>query len=114
MSKCLTVVALVLLVLTGAMGLRNIVAANAATLSASGLSAPAIWANGGGPIPPRNGGGPIPPRNGGGPIPPQSISSGVLANGGGPIPPRNGGGPIPPRNGGGPIPPLKGGGGGIY
>ena len=32
MYKCLTVVALVLLVLTGAMGLRNIVAANAATI----------------------------------------------------------------------------------
>ena len=88
MSKCLTVVALVLLVLTGAMGLRNIVAANAATLSASGVSAPAIWANGGGPIPPLKGGG-----------------GGIWANGGG---------PIPPRNGGGPIPPLKGGGGGIH
>ena len=114
MSKCLTVVALVLLVLTGAMGLRSIVAANASTLSASSISAPAIWANGGGPIPPlkgggggiwANGGGPIPPRNGGGPIPP-------LKGGGGGIS-ANGGGPIPPRNGGGPIPPLKGGGGGI-
>ena len=44
MYKCLTVVALVLLVLTGAMGLRNIVATNAATFSASSLSASAIWA----------------------------------------------------------------------
>ena len=43
MSKCLTVVALVLLVLAGAMGLRNIVASGATTPSASGLSAPAIW-----------------------------------------------------------------------
>ena len=57
MSKFSTVVALVLLVLTGAMGLRNIVGANAATLSASSISAPAIWANGGGPIPPPQGGG---------------------------------------------------------
>ncbi len=47
MSKCLTVVALSLLVLTGAMGLRNIVAANASTLSGSNLSVRAI-----GPAPP--------------------------------------------------------------
>jgi hypothetical protein len=115
MSKCLTVVALALLVLTGAMGLRSIVAGNASTLSATSLSAPAIWSNGGGPIPPlkgggggiwANGGGPIPPRNGGGPIPPRSVA------GSSSLP--NGGGPIPPRNGGGPIPPLKGGGGGSY
>ncbi len=39
MSKCLTVVAFVLLVLSGAMGLRNIAVANAATSSASSLSA---------------------------------------------------------------------------
>ena len=56
MSKCLTVVALVLLVLSGAMGLRNISAANAATFSASGLSAPAIWATSIG-IPPPGGDG---------------------------------------------------------
>jgi hypothetical protein len=76
MSKCLTVVALVLLVLTGAMGLRNISAVKAATLSASSLSAPAFWATAIGPAPPipRSGGherataiGPAPPipRSGG-------------------------------------------------
>ena len=70
MSKCLTVVVLVLLVLTGAMGLRNIVAANAATFSASNLSAPAVWANGGGPVPPVPGGGGHVRANGGGPVPP--------------------------------------------
>ena len=52
MSKWLTVVVLVLLVLTGAMGLRNIVVANASTLSSSYSSSPAIWGNGPGPIPP--------------------------------------------------------------
>lgn len=58
MSKCLSVVAFVLLVLTGAMGLRNL-ATNAATTSASTVSAPAIWANGPGPIinPGQGGGG---------------------------------------------------------
>jgi hypothetical protein len=55
MSKCLTVVAFALLVLSGAVGLRNIAAAHAVTSSAS---APAIWANGGGPMPsPGRGGG---------------------------------------------------------
>jgi hypothetical protein len=38
MSKCLTVVAFVLLVLSGAMGLRNIASANTATSSMSSLS----------------------------------------------------------------------------
>jgi hypothetical protein len=58
MSKCLTVVAFALLVLTGAMGLRNIAGANAVTSSASTISAPAVWANGGGPLPiPKPGGG---------------------------------------------------------
>jgi len=52
MSKWLSVVALVLLVLTGAMGLRNIATAHAATFSGSTLSAPAFLANGGGPWPP--------------------------------------------------------------
>ena len=74
MSKSLTVVALVLLVLTGAMGLRNLTAANAATFSASSVSAPVIWASGPGPIPsPRGGGhvwasgpGSIPSPRGGG------------------------------------------------
>jgi hypothetical protein len=74
MYKCLIVVAFVLLVLTGAMGLRSITAANAGTFSASLNSAPAIWANGGGPVPPAPGGG------------------GITANGGGPVPPAQGGG----------------------
>ena len=52
MSKWLTVVAFVLLVLAGSVGLRNIAAANAASLSVSNGSLPvAIWAQGG-PIPP--------------------------------------------------------------
>ena len=57
MSKCLTVVALVLFVLTGAMGLRNISATKAATFSASSLSAPAIWATAIGVPPPIPGSG---------------------------------------------------------
>ena len=91
MSKSLTVVALVLLVLTGAMGLRNIVGANAATLSASNVSAPAVWANGGGPVPPSRGGGGV-WGNGGGPVPPSRGGGGIRANGGGPVPPSRGGG----------------------
>ena len=77
MNRWTTVVLLVLLVLAGAMGLRNL-------LAQEGV----LTANGGGPIPPSpwmNGGGPIPPSpwsNGGGPIPPSPWS-----NGGGPIPP---------------------------
>jgi hypothetical protein len=39
MSKCLTVVAFALLVLSGAMGLRNIVATHAASSSGTSLSA---------------------------------------------------------------------------
>ena len=58
MSKCLTVVAFVLLVLSGAMGLRKIVATSA---TGPGLSAPALLAQGGGaPFPP-----PPPPGGGG-------------------------------------------------
>ena len=68
MSKCLTVVALVLLVLAGAMGLRNLTATNAATSPASSLSAHAIWAIGGGPVPSTGGGGNFSPI-GGGPVP---------------------------------------------
>jgi len=116
MYKCLTVVALVLLVLTGAMGLRNIVAANASTFSGSNLLASAFFASGPGPIPP------IPPGGGGhfsasgpGPIPPIPPGGGghFSASGPGPIP------PIPPGGGGhfsasgpGPIPPIPPGGGG--
>ena len=97
MHKCLTVVALVLLVLTGAMGLRNISTANAVSISASNFSAPVFWANGPGPIPP------IPPGGGGH----------LSANGPGPIPPipPGGGGHIS-ANGPGPIPPIPPGGGG--
>ncbi len=51
MSKLLSVVALVLLVLSGALGLRNLVAANATTVSALNNSSPVIWSNGPGPIP---------------------------------------------------------------
>jgi len=83
MSKCLTVVALVLLVLTGAMGLRNITAANAGTFSASSLSTHAVWANGPGPIP-SPGGGKV-WANGPGPIPSPGGGK-VRANGPGPIP----------------------------
>ena len=72
MYKCLTVVALVLLVLTGAMGLRNI-SANAAMLSASSGSAPAIWSIGPG-VPPAIGPG-VPPEIGPG-VPP-AIGPGV-------------------------------------
>jgi hypothetical protein len=97
MSKWLAVVGLVLLVLSGAMGLRNLVVANAPTVSALNSSSLAIWANGPGPIPP------IPPPTGGhvrangpGPIPPIPPPTGghVRANGPGPIP------PIPPPTGG--------------
>jgi len=72
MSKWLAVVALVLLVLAGAMGLRNIVTSNSGAV---------ILANGQGPIPPTpwaNGQGPIPPtpwNNGQGPIPPTPWST---------------------------------------
>jgi hypothetical protein len=81
MSKCLTVVALVLLVLTGAMGLRNIVASNATTLSASSLSA--IWSIGPG-------------------VPPQASAIGTIGPG---VPPRIGPG-VPPRIGPG-VPPRE-------
>ena len=96
MYKCLTAVAFALLLFTGAVGLQSITAANAATFSASYNSAPSIWANGGGPIPPIPGGGLHTWANGGGPIPP--IPGGGLhtwANGGGPIPPIPGGGIAP-------------------
>src|SRR5467141_740276 len=116
MSKWLAVVALVLLVLSGAMGLRNLVVANAPTVSALNSSSLAIWANGPGPIPPIRpvGGGHV-WANGPGPIPPIPPAGGghVRANGPGPIP------PIPPAGGGhvrangpGPIPPIPPAGGG--
>jgi hypothetical protein len=71
MSRKLTVILLVMLVLTGAMGLKTIVTSHAdgAVIMASG---------GGGPVPPSpwksGGGGPVPPSpwksGGGGPVPP--------------------------------------------
>jgi len=56
MSKCLTVVAFALLVLSGAMGLRNIAGTKAVTSAATTVSAPATWANGPGWPPPLPGG----------------------------------------------------------
>lgn len=55
MSKCLTVAAFVLLVLSGAMGLKSLAVSSAA----SKASSPVIWANGPGPIinPGQGGGG---------------------------------------------------------
>ena len=53
MSKSLTVVVLVLLVLTGAMGLRNVASANAATFS---VSSHATLGNGPHPLPLPGGG----------------------------------------------------------
>ncbi len=91
MYKCLTVVALVLLVLTGAMGLRNLTAANAATFSASGVSAPVVWASGPGPIPTPRGGGNV-RASGPGPIPTPRGGGNVRASGPGPIPTPRGGG----------------------
>src|SRR5882724_7325244 len=83
MLKWLKVITLVLLILTGTMGLRMLVA-NAGSFS--GINA--TWSNGGAPIPP-----PPPPgghiwSNGGAPIPPPPPPGGhVKANGGAPIPP---------------------------
>jgi hypothetical protein len=97
MSKWLTVVALVLFVLSGAMGLRNFVVANATTISALNGSSAAIWSNGPGPIPPTPpGGGGHVRSNGPGPIPPTPPGGGghVRSNGPGPIP------PTPPGGGG--------------
>lgn len=68
MSRKLAVVLLVMVVLTGAMGLKTIVTAHS--------DGSVIMANGGAPAPPtpfRNGGAPAPPtpfRNGGAPAPP--------------------------------------------
>ncbi len=66
MLKWLTVVVLVLLVLVGAMGLRNLaVQANPAVASTGGPVPPTPWmsASTGGPVPPTpwSTGGPVPP-----------------------------------------------------
>jgi hypothetical protein len=62
------VVALVLLVLMSAIGLRGL------ATSTSASDAPVVVAHGGGPVPPpwSHGGGPVPPpwNHGGGPVPP--------------------------------------------
>jgi hypothetical protein len=95
MYKCLTVVAFVLLVLSGAMGLRNVAASSAVT---SPASTPAIWAIGGG-VPPA-------PYIGGG-VPPAPV---VLGIGGGVPPAPFIGGGVPPApvvlGIGGGVPPL--------
>ncbi len=68
MSKWLLVVVLVMLVLTAAMGLRNLAVGKA--------PAPALIASGGAPVPPgpwMSGGAPVPPgpwMSGGAPVPP--------------------------------------------
>jgi hypothetical protein len=68
MSRKLAVILLVMLVLTGAMGLKAIVATHA--------NGAVMMANGAGPVPPspfKNGAGPVPPspfKNGAGPVPP--------------------------------------------
>lgn len=68
MSRFLAVVVLVMLVLAGAMGLRNIVTANG--------DGPVMMAHGGAPAPPtpwKHGGAPAPPtpwKHGGAPAPP--------------------------------------------
>jgi hypothetical protein len=68
MSRKLTVILLVLLILTGAMGLKTIVTSHA--------NGTVLMANGSAPVPPspfRNGSAPVPPspfRNGSAPVPP--------------------------------------------
>lgn len=57
MSKCLTLVAFALFVLSGAVGLRSHATSNAATVSGSNLSAHSVWISGIGPFPPPGGGG---------------------------------------------------------
>jgi len=78
MSRRLLLFLLVMLVLAGAMGLRNLVVANGPTTLAHGGGPvpPTPWMHGGGPVPPTpwmHGGGPVPPTpwmHGGGPVPP--------------------------------------------
>ena len=77
MNRRLLLFLIVLLVLSGAMGLRNLVVANGPEMAhGGGPIPPSPWMHGGGPIPPSpwmHGGGPIPPSpwmHGGGPIPP--------------------------------------------
>ena len=84
MSKWLSVVVLVLLILTVAMGLKGIVTANGqapvTVALAGGPVPPSPWHLAGGPVPPspwRLAGGPVPPspwRLAGGPVPPSPWS----------------------------------------
>ena len=111
MYKCLTVVALVLLVLTGAMGLRN-VTANAATFSTSSISAPVFISTAIGPAPPIPGGGGHVQATAIGPAPPIPGGGGhVRATAIGPAPPIPGGGGHVRATAIGPAPPIPGGGG---
>lgn len=73
MRNVLAVVCLVLLVLTAAMGLRNVAVAHA------GSDVPVLMAHGGGPVPPK----PTQPA-----IQPVVVSQGELEHGGGPVPPK--------------------------
>jgi len=68
MSRKLTVILLVMLILTGAMGLKTIVASssNGAVMMANGSAPvpPSPWKNGSAPVPPspwKNGSAPVPP-----------------------------------------------------
>ncbi len=67
MQRWLTVVLLVMLVLAGAMGLRNLVSAHAGpvTVASGGAPVPPTpWMSGGAPVPPTpwmSGGAPVPP-----------------------------------------------------
>ena len=77
MNRRLLLFLLVMLVLAGAMGLRNLVAANGPVMAHGGGPVPPTpWMHGGGPVPPTpwmHGGGPVPPTpwmHGGGPVPP--------------------------------------------
>jgi hypothetical protein len=68
MSRKLTVILLVMVILTGAMGLKAVVTSHS--------NGTVMIAAGGGPVPPspwKAGGGPVPPspwKAGGGPVPP--------------------------------------------
>jgi hypothetical protein len=67
MSRKLTVVLLVMLILTGAMGLKTIVTShNGGVMMANGSAPvpPSPWKNGSAPVPPspwKNGSAPVPP-----------------------------------------------------
>lgn len=119
MRNVLAVVCLVLLVLTTAVGLRNV------TVAQSGSDVPVLMAHGSGPVPPRpwriegsilpsnpleHGSGPVPPRpwrlnqslnpvspveHGSGPVPPRPWRLTESLNPAQPV--EHGSGPVPPR-----------------